>query len=103
MLKVDGVASVGLAGDREWEIWVVVDPHELAALHVPLTQVISALRDNLRDQPGGTIKSREGDIRLRGKGIEPDPVQMEEIVIRSNAYGGQFLDRCFARSEFRFS
>jgi len=102
MLQVDGVASVGLAGDREWEIWVVVDPHELAALHVPLTQVMSALRDNLRDQPGGTIKSPEGDIRLRGKGIEPDPLQMEEIVIRSNAYGGQLRLGDVARVDRRF-
>ena len=102
MLQVDGVASVGLAGDREWEIWVVVDPHELAALHVPLTQLMSALRDNLRDQPGGTIKSTEGDIRLRGKGIEPDPVQMENIVIRSNVYGGQLRLGDVARVDRRF-
>ncbi|MEE9552063.1 MAG: efflux RND transporter permease subunit, partial [Gammaproteobacteria bacterium] len=90
MQKIPGVASVGMAGDRDWEIWVEVDPHHLAALNVPLELVMNALRDNLRDQPGGSIKSSEGDIRLRGKGVEPEPEAIENIVLRTNAYGGQF-------------
>jgi len=63
MQQIPGVASVSVAGDRDWEIWVEVDPHRLAALNVPLELVMTALRDNLQDQPGGSIKSREGDIR----------------------------------------
>ncbi len=102
MIQVDGVASVGLAGDREWEIWVIVDPHELAALRVPLNQIILALKDNMRDQPGGTIKSSEGDIRLRGKGIAPDPEQMADIVLRRNQYGGQLRLGDVAKIERRF-
>ncbi|MEE9551828.1 MAG: efflux RND transporter permease subunit, partial [Gammaproteobacteria bacterium] len=90
MQKIPGVASVGMAGDRDWEIWVEVDPHHLAALNVPLELVMNALRNNLRDQPGGSIKSSEGDIRLRGKGVEPEPEAIENIVLRTNAYGGQF-------------
>jgi multidrug efflux pump subunit AcrB len=91
MQQIQGVASVGIAGDRDWEIWVEVDPHELAALAVPLELVINALRNNLQDQPGGSIKSSEGDIRLRGKGVTPDPDQIEQIVLRTNANGGELL------------
>ncbi|MCZ6805052.1 MAG: efflux RND transporter permease subunit [Proteobacteria bacterium] len=89
MQQVKGVASVGMAGDRDWEIWVEVNPHELAALNIPLELVNAALRNNLIDQPGGSIKSNEGDIRLRGKGIKPDPENIEQIVLRTNANGGE--------------
>ncbi|QYZ66426.1 MAG: efflux RND transporter permease subunit [Gammaproteobacteria bacterium (ex Lamellibrachia satsuma)] len=89
MIKLPGVASVGVAGDREWEIWVVADPQVLAARGVSLKQVGKALRENLRDLPGGTLKSTGGDIRLRGMGVPPDPVQMAAIVLRSNAAGGR--------------
>lgn len=89
MIKISGVASVAVAGDREWEIWAVVDPHVLAARRIPLDTVISALRSNLRDQPGGNIESVEGDIRLRGRGVPPEPEAIENIVLRVNDRGGQ--------------
>jgi multidrug efflux pump subunit AcrB len=87
--QLPGIASVGVAGDREWELWVVVDPQVLAAREVSLSLVAKALRENLRDLPGGTLKSSAGDIRLRGMGVPPDPDKMAEIVLRSNDNGGQ--------------
>lgn len=102
MQQLNGVASVGVAGKRDWEIWVIVDPHELAALNITLESVMDALRNNLRDQPGGRISSREGDIRLRGKGIAPEPVEIADIVIRSNAAGGLLRLGDVARVERRF-
>lgn len=91
LLQLDGVAGVGVAGDREWELWVVVDPERLAARNVSLSSVSRALRENLRDLPGGSIKSSEGDILLRGKGTRPDPQTISRIVLRSNPQGGQLL------------
>ena len=102
MQQVPGVASVGMAGERDWEIWVEVDPHELAALQIPLTQINAALRNNLVDQPGGSIKSNEGDIRLRGKGVEPEPGSIEQIVLRTNANGGELRLGDVARVIRRF-
>lgn len=101
-IKIPGVASVAVAGDREWEIWTVVDPHVLAARRVPLEQVITALRNNLRDQPGGNIESIEGDIRLRGQGVAPDPAAIEDIVLRVNDNGGKLRLGEIARVERRF-
>jgi multidrug efflux pump subunit AcrB len=89
MVEIRGVASVGVAGDRDWEIWVEVDPHTLAALRIPLELVMNALGENLRDQPGGSIRSIEGDIRLRGQGVQPEPENIENIVLRINPDGGQ--------------
>jgi len=102
MQKIPGVASVGMAGNRDWEIWVEVNPHQLAALSIPLDLVMVALRDNLRDQPGGSIKSREGDIRLRGKGVVPEPDAIENIVLRTNENGGQLRIGDIAQISRRF-
>lgn len=88
LIQIQGTASVGVAGDREWEIWVVVDPQVLAARGVSLNQISNTLRSNLRDLPGGTLKSTAGDIRLRGVGVPPDPQQMSAIVLRHNESGG---------------
>ena len=102
MVEIRGVASVGVAGDRDWEIWVEVDPHTLAALRIPLELVMNALSDNLRDQPGGSIKSIEGDIRLRGQGVLPEPEDIENIVLRTNPYGGQLRIGEIAKVARRF-
>ena len=91
MAKIAGVASVGVAGNREWELWVEVDPFELAAHKVSLGQVLQAIRGNLRDLPGGSLKASEGDILLRGKGVAPDPEAITRIAVRSNDRGGQLL------------
>ena len=89
MMQIPGVASVGIAGNRDWEIWIEVNPFGLAARKVSLEQVLSAVRGNLRDLPGGSLKAREGDILLRGKGVAPDPEQIRQIAVRSNDRGGQ--------------
>jgi len=89
MMQIPGVASVGIAGNREWEIWIEVNPFGLAAHKVSLEEVLKTVRGNLRDLPGGSLKAREGDILLRGKGVAPDPEQIRQIVVRSNERGGQ--------------
>ena len=101
MAKIPGVASVGIAGYREWELWVEVDPFKLAAHSVSLGQVLSAIRGNLRDLPGGSLKASEGDILLRGKGVAPDPEDIGKIAVRSNERGGQLLLGEIANIELR--
>ncbi|MEJ2114473.1 MAG: efflux RND transporter permease subunit, partial [Gammaproteobacteria bacterium] len=89
--QVDGVASVSIAGEREWELWIEVDPFAMSARNVSLTAVISALRNNLRDLPGGSLKALEGDILLRGKGAAPNIEATKNIALRSNGNGGQLV------------
>ncbi len=88
LLAIPGVASAQPAGVREWELWVEVDPNRLAVYRVTLDEVANALRQNLTDLPGGSIKAREGDILLRGVGLNPDPAHVKELPIRRNASGG---------------
>jgi multidrug efflux pump subunit AcrB len=94
LLQLPGIASVGIAGDRDWEIWVEVDPQVLSARGVSLQQLIAAVRTNLRDLPGGSLKAKEGDILLRGKGVAPDPQLLRQVVIRSNDKTGRLRVGC---------
>ncbi len=89
ILSIPGVAGIGMAGDRDWEIWVEVDPERLAARSVPLSAVVAALRNNLRDLPGGSIRAREGDILLRGRGTPVDPEHIAALPIVVNEAGGR--------------
>ena len=102
MQKVSGVASVGIAGDRDWELWITVNPHQLSARRVSLDLLLDAIRNNLVDQPGGSIKSKEGDIRLRGKGVAPEPKEIKNIALRTNAQGGQLVVGDVAEVSRRF-
>ncbi|MEE9493002.1 MAG: efflux RND transporter permease subunit [Gammaproteobacteria bacterium] len=86
--QLPGVASVGIAGDRSWELWVEVDPQQLSARGVSLQTIIRAIRANLKDLPGGSIKAREGDILLRGKGVVPTPEAVGQVVVRRVENGG---------------
>lgn len=90
LLSIPGVASSGIAGNREWELWVEVDPARLAVYGVSLSRVMQVLRDNLDDLPGGSIKADEGDILLRGKGVEPEAEAISQLVLR-RASGGELL------------
>ena len=101
LLALPGVASVGIAGKREWELWVIVDPHQMSARNVALSEVQSSLEQNLQDLPGGSLQSREGDILLRGVGVAPDVNSVEKLVLRSEADGGQLTLSEVAQVELR--
>ncbi len=88
LLAIPGVASAQPAGVREWEVWVVVDPNRLAAYRISLDEIATALRQNLSDLPGGSIKAREGDILLRGVGLNPEPASLKQLPLRRNDRGG---------------
>ncbi len=91
LLSVPGVASAGIAGNREWELWVEVDPARMAVFKVPLTQITQVLRANLDDLPGGSIQAAEGDILLRGKGVRPEAESIAQLVLRRSSNGGELL------------
>ncbi len=91
LLTIPGVASAGISGNREWELWVEVNPARMAVLKVSLAQITQVLRDNLEDLPGGSIKAEEGDILLRGKGVKPEAEAISQLVLRHSSNGGELL------------
>ena len=94
--QIPGVSGVGVTGNRDWETWVELDPHELAARRVTLDEITTALRGNLRDTPSGIIRSTEGEIMLRGLGAEGVEA-IGEVVVRHNTQGGQLRIRDLGR------
>jgi len=102
LLAIPGVASAQPAGVREWELWVSVDPHQLAARTVTLEEISQALRQNLTELPGGKIEAAEGDILLRGIGVAPQPALLQQIPIRRNQQGGVLRLGQLAKVELRF-
>ena len=101
VLVLPGVGNVGLAGAQEWELWVEVDPYQLAAAKVSLAEIRKALRANLADLPGGSLNGVEGDILLRGMGVPPTPEGLRQIVIRANLAGGQLRLGSLANVQLR--
>ncbi|MEM8844213.1 MAG: efflux RND transporter permease subunit [Pseudomonadota bacterium] len=101
LLSLPGVASVGIAGKREWELWIIVDPHQMSARDVSLAEVQNSLEQNLQDLPGGSLQSRQGDILLRGVGVAPDVNAVEKLVLRSQVDGGQLTLSEVAEVELR--
>ena len=91
MQRFDGVAGVGRTGVRDWELQVSYDPWVLAARGIPVAELRQALRTNLGEQAGGAIKSVEGEVRLRGKGVQPQPEVVRDVVLRSDPNGGNLV------------
>ena len=101
LLGLDGVASVGIAGDREWELWIIVDPQVMAARRVSLQDIEAALTNNLDDLPGGSLQSTEGDILLRGIGAAPNVEAVKALALRNEVGGGQLNLSEIAKVELR--
>ncbi|RMH16462.1 MAG: efflux RND transporter permease subunit [Gammaproteobacteria bacterium] len=88
LLAIPGVASAAISGNREWELWVTVDPALLSASRTTTTEIITALRNELDDLPGGQIEAEEGEILLRGQGVSPEPEEVAQIPVRKGKDGG---------------
>ena len=101
LLALPGVASVGIAGDREWELWIIVNPQQMAARKISLEDVQQTLTSNLVDLPGGSLQATEGDILLRGIGLAPDVKAVGRLVLRSNINAGQLTLSEVATIELR--
>ena len=100
IMQLDGVAGVGIAGNRDDEIWVIINPSIISAKKISTKEIISALRSNIRDLPGGSVKSLEGDILLRGLGSSSIK-SIENITLKNNDIGGQLLLKEVASIEQR--
>jgi multidrug efflux pump subunit AcrB len=65
LLQDDNITRVELLGDRPLEISIEVSSETLEAYHLKLAQVAEKVRSAARDIPGGTIRTRGGDILVR--------------------------------------
>jgi len=79
--KVPGVAQVDTWGGFNREMRVELDPDRLNALHIPLDQVLDAIRASNLDLPAGRIEQGRYEITLRAPAEFTSAQDIEDTVV----------------------
>lgn len=88
---VPGVIEVNTQGGYLKQFQVVIDPDRLKAFHLPLSEVISALRAANVNVGGGQLERHGESYTLRGEGLLKDRAEIGQVVIRIAADGTPVL------------
>lgn len=96
ILDIDGVAKADIAGLREREIWVEVDPDRLYRYNISLPTVISSIAMKNMNMPGGKMDVGRAEYLLRTIGEIDEVEQLENVVIRKSIDSGQVKVRDIA-------
>lgn len=81
ILDMKHIASVQLAGFREREIWVEVDPDKLQAYQLSIATVSNALSASNLNLPAGTMEIGKSEFMVRTMGEFPNPDSIGETII----------------------
>ena len=81
ILDIKNVASVRIAGLREREIWIEVNPDRLKAYQIPIATVITALGASNLNLPAGTMELGNTEFMVRTMGEFADPGTIGETII----------------------
>ncbi|MDE0687960.1 MAG: efflux RND transporter permease subunit [Candidatus Poribacteria bacterium] len=84
ILDIKNIASVRIAGLREREIWIEVDPDRLKAYQIPIASIITALGASNLNLPAGTMElgSTEFMVRTMGEFTNPDTIGETIIAVQ---------------------
>ena len=85
--------QVELANVREDEIAIEVSEQALRRHGLTFSQVVEAVRGSSIDLPGGSLKTRAGEILLRAKGQAYRGTEFEQIVVMTRPDGTRVLLR----------
>lgn len=83
LMAMPAVNQVELLGDRDYEISIQVSEHVLRQYGLTMSEVSQAIRNSSIDLPGGTLKTRGGDILLRTEGQVYTGLEYAELVLRT--------------------
>ena len=100
--RIEGVASVGMNGYREREIWVEVDPNRMYAFGISISEVIRAVREQNLDLAGGRLKGDRQELLLRTVGEFRDVSEIMAMVVRSNPEGRHIYLRDIGRATLTY-
>ena len=81
ILDIKNIASVQIAGLREREIWIEVNPDRLKAYQLPIASVITALRASNLNLPAGTMELGNMEFMVRTMGEFSSPDTIGETII----------------------
>jgi len=79
--RVDGVASVTLAGDPERVVYVEIDPNKMDAYNLNLEQIGNTILAENKDVPSGNVKMGLSDYTFRVEGEFEESEEIKNIVL----------------------
>jgi Cu(I)/Ag(I) efflux system membrane protein CusA/SilA len=82
---VPGVAEVASVGGTIQQYQIDVDPDRLRGYGVPLSAVVSAVRESNRNVGGNVIDANGAWAVVRGVGLVASPADLENVVIGASA------------------
>jgi multidrug efflux pump subunit AcrB len=85
------VTQVDLFNARRYEIAIEVAEETLRRYSLSFDEVVRAVRRGSLDRPGGSIKTRAGEVLLRTKGQAYSAPEFERIVVRTREDGTRLL------------
>ena len=94
--SVPGVAEVASLGGYVKQYQITVDPNRLAAFHIPLSQVIDAVRQSNNEVGGRLLEFSGTEYMVRGRGYAHSLADFEKIVVKVGQDGVPVLLRDIA-------
>jgi multidrug efflux pump subunit AcrB len=85
------ISQVDVAGARKYEISIEVSEENLRRYGLSFDDVTRAVGGSSLDLPGGSVKTRGGEILIRTKGQMYRGREFEEIVVKTNTDGTEIL------------
>ena len=102
LLKVDGVSDVSDEGYREKEIKINVSPDKMAKYYISLNEIVNSIQKRNERVTGGTLQSVNEDKSIVTIGQFEKPIEVGEVIIRSNFDGERVLVKDIADIEEGF-
>lgn len=82
--KAEGVAEIASVGGFVKQYSIVVDPHRLRALGIPLDRVRDAVKASNADVGGRTVELSEFEFMVRGRGYLRSVADIENVVLKTD-------------------
>ena len=87
IVRLPGVTQASVENARDYEISIEVSERSLRRNNLTFDEVAQAVRTGSLDLPGGSIKTRAGDILLRTKGQAYRGREFEDLVVTTKPDG----------------
>ncbi|MFQ5751520.1 MAG: efflux RND transporter permease subunit [bacterium] len=87
ILEIKNVSRCQIAGVRDREIWVEVDPKKLQSYNLAITQVMDAIRAKNLDLSAGDIKMGRWEYIVRTLGEIDRVEEINKVILRANPLG----------------
>jgi len=91
VMALPSVNSAEIVGSRNYEISIEVSEHKLQKYQLTFDDITQAVRRSSVDMPGGTIKTRGGDILVRTQGQAYTGEEYARLVLRTGADGTRLV------------